>query len=90
MKYFVYFLYSKQKDRYYIGQTYDLEIRKLRHLIGTTKFTKQASDWELVYKEDYGTRAEAVRRERLIKSQKSRKYLEKLIFIKRALREPGG
>jgi putative endonuclease len=79
MKYFVYILYSESADKYYIGQTYDLNIRLLRHKLKTTHFTKQADDWKVVYSEDFKTRAEAMNREKFIKKQKSRKYIAELI-----------
>lgn len=50
--------------------------------MGKTKrhYTKnQKSNWKLVYSEKYSTRKEATRRERDIKSKKSRQYLENLI-----------
>ncbi|MDQ6985129.1 MAG: GIY-YIG nuclease family protein [Candidatus Dojkabacteria bacterium] len=45
--YFVYILYSKEIDRYYVGQTYDVGLRLERHALKTTRYTKQANDWEL-------------------------------------------
>lgn len=78
-KYFAYILYSAKLNKYYVGQTYNLKIRELRHKLGLTKFTKQADDWIVVYQEVFASRSEAIRRERNIKQQKSRKFIEKLI-----------
>lgn len=77
--FFVYILYSQKIDKFYIGQTYDLDLRLLRHKLKTTRFTKQADDWVLKYFEEFDSRAEAVRRERCIKKMKSKKYILNLI-----------
>jgi len=78
-KYFVYIIYSLSKDRYYVGQTQDLEKRLADHHSSRSKFTKQTKDWVLVYFEEFVTRSEAVKRELEIKSKKGRKYIEYLI-----------
>ena len=74
--YIVYVLYSKSKDRYYIGQTADLATRLSAH-----NFRKNlgASDWICVYRESYDTRSSAMQRESQIKRRKSRKYIEELV-----------
>jgi putative endonuclease len=75
----VYIIYSAFLDRYYVGSTANIEDRLFRHKNSGSKSTKSASDWELVYSEEFDTRSEAVMREREIKGKKSRKYLESLI-----------
>ena len=75
----VYIIYSAFLDRYYVGSTANIEDRLFRHKNSGSKSTKSASDWELVYSEEFDTRSEAVMREREIKGKKSRKYLEALI-----------
>lgn len=77
--FFIYILYSKSIDRYYIGQTSDLNNRLIRHNSSSTRFTARATDWLIIYSEEYLTRSEAVKRESLIKKMKSRKFLEELI-----------
>ena len=42
-------------------------------------FYKPGIPWKLVYKEEYRTRTEALKREREVKKKKSRKYIEFLI-----------
>ncbi|MCG9881800.1 MAG: GIY-YIG nuclease family protein [Bacteroidia bacterium] len=74
--YKVYVLYSVIKDKYYVGQTEDLPKRLNEHNIRRNLGT---ADWLIVYSESYETRTDAVRREREIKSKKSRKYIEGLI-----------
>ena len=77
--FFVYILYSEKLNRFYIGQTYNLEERLRKHRSSTKHFTGKAKDWVLKYTESYSTRKEAIAREREIKKKKSRKYIEYLI-----------
>ncbi len=74
--FYTYILYSVQADKYYIGQTENVEQRVIMHNL---RKNLGANDWELKYKEEFQTRAEAVRRESEIKSKKRRAYLENLI-----------
>lgn len=82
MMFYVYIIYSKQIDRFYIGQTENIENRIKNHLAGISKFTARANDWKLVYQEGYKTRTEAIQRENAIKKKKSRKYIEWVISKK--------
>ncbi len=77
---FVYIIYSSQLDKYYVGATGDLEQRLSKHLANHSGFTGKAKDWTLVYKELLPNMTEALKREHQIKSWKSRKMIEKLIF----------
>jgi putative endonuclease len=77
--FYTYILYSQKTDRYYVGSTQDLVARLNRHNSGATKSTKSGRPWELVYFEEYSTRAEAYNREQSIKKQKSRVYIESLL-----------
>ena len=75
----VYIIYSKTLDKYYVGQTDNLERRLIQHNSGYSKSTKSASPWELKHVERFNSRSEAMKRELEIKSKKSRKYIEYLI-----------
>jgi putative endonuclease len=77
--YFVYILYSEKLDRYYVGQTDNIDKRLDHHLLGISKYTSSATDWRLVHSESFQTRKEAIQRENEIKRKKSRKYIEWLI-----------
>ncbi len=72
MPFFVYILESESSGRFYIGQTGDLAARLSYHNANYSLALKNRGPWKLVYKEEYPTRAEAVRRERQIKSWKDR------------------
>ncbi|MFN8416193.1 MAG: GIY-YIG nuclease family protein [Cytophagaceae bacterium] len=77
--FFVYILFSQKNQKYYIGSSQNLEERLFRHNSGHSTFTKTGIPWVLVYKESFATRAEAVQREKYIKSQKSTVNLQNLI-----------
>ena len=77
--YFVYVI-KNEKHKIYIGQTNDLEKRLMRHngLLASkpksyTKINK--GKWEIVNKEDYKTRYEALKREKYLKSHIGRDWL---------------
>jgi putative endonuclease len=79
MAFYLYILYSENRNRYYVGQTEDLAIRLKSHMSGISPYTASSKDWQLVYQEEYLTRAEAIKRENQIKRKKSKKYIEHLI-----------
>ena len=68
--YYVYILYSRTKDRYYVGYTHNIEIRLSKHNAGATPSTRGGRPWELVYSEEYTDKSSALFREREIKSKK--------------------
>ena len=77
--YFVYILYSKTVDKYYVGYTNNLEHRLEQHNSSHKGFTSQSNDWEIAYSEEYESKQDAMQREKVIKSWKSRKRIEMLL-----------
>jgi putative endonuclease len=77
MKYSAYILYSKILDRFYIGQTHDLNERILIHIEKQFEdsFTARANDWELFHTIPCKSRTQAIQIESHIKKMKSRKYI---------------
>jgi len=75
----VYIIYSESSDRYYVGYCTDIERRIDKHNAGSTPSTKPYRPWILVYFEEYNSKKEAIKREKQIKKQKSKKYIERLI-----------
>ena len=76
----LYILYSSQLDRFYIGFTGEpVEARLQKHLANHSGFTGKAKDWKIVYKETHSTKAEAMQREKLLKSGKSKERIKALI-----------
>jgi putative endonuclease len=73
--YFVYVLRNPITQRHYTGHTADLVQRIGQHNHGVTKSTMNRGPWELVYQEEFASRAEAMRREKYLKSGKGREEL---------------
>ena len=91
MKFYVYILYTPLKNKYYIGFTGDLLSERIRkHNSNHKGFTGNIGDWELVYQEEFKTKSEAMKREKEIKSWKSRKIIEKLIGLEHPDLKSGG
>jgi len=79
MPHFLYILFSETRDRFYIGSCANIESRLIRHNAGATPSTKTGRPWEVVYSEQFDSKAEALKRENYIKRMKSRVLIEKLI-----------
>ncbi|MBN2638297.1 MAG: GIY-YIG nuclease family protein [Bacteroidales bacterium] len=77
--YIVYILFSRSLDRYYVGYTNSLERRLSEHNRKKGKYTDAGIPWELVSSEVFNSKSGAMVREKLIKSKKSRKYIEAII-----------
>ena len=77
----VYILQSQKNGRYYIGCTKDVAQRLQQHNLGMTNSTRNLRPWRLVYCENFDSRAEASKREALLKSWKNPKYLEQALGL---------
>jgi putative endonuclease len=83
--FYVYILISKKDNGFYIGCTKDLKIRIREHNAGHVKSTKNRLPMELIYYEAclnqsdafYRERADAVRREKYLKTYHGRMFLGK-------------
>ena len=75
----VYAIYSKKIDRFYIGQTSNLEQRLRSHREFDKGFTSRADDWKLIYSEEVNTRPEALKREKQLKSGNGRYFLKSFL-----------
>ena len=75
----VYILQNDLTNKYYIGFTNNFERRESEHNRGQTKSTKRKGKWRLVYKEEFKTRIEAIKREKQIKSYKGGNGFKRLI-----------
>jgi len=80
--YFVYVLRNERANKSYVGHTSDLKRRIIEHNnpnLNSKRYTKKIpGPWELIYKEEYSTRSEAMRREKFLKSGQGREWLKKL------------
>ncbi len=77
--FYVYILFSKTQEIYYIGYTsMILEERLRRHLSAHKGFTARAKDWEIVYFEIFTEKSFAIAQEQEIKKWKSKIKIEAL------------
>jgi putative endonuclease len=83
MSFCVYILYSLGVDRYYVGQTTNLEGQLERHNRGKNSHTKSGIPWKLVYKEEFEQSREALERKSEIASSPSRDALQQQIVSDR-------
>ena len=74
-----YVLLSKVSRRLYTGPTSDLERRLEQHNADVSTSTKNRGPWQLVHQENFLTLAEAVRRERYLKTGKGREELKQIL-----------
>jgi len=82
MKHFVYIIYSDSKDRFYIGETVNVEERISQHNSGyyDLSYSKQAKDWKLFWKLECNSRKQAIQIEKHIKKMRNRKYYHNLRY----------
>ena len=78
--YYTYVLYSEKYDLLYVGQTKDLHQRIDSHNSGLVKSTKHYRPWRIVYFQIFSTRAEAMRKEKQLKSGAGREFLRNTIL----------
>ncbi|WP_421869235.1 GIY-YIG nuclease family protein [Marinoscillum sp.] len=74
-----YIIFSKKRNRYYIGETSDVAKRISEHNTGYYKgaYTKSADDWTICLQLECLDRSHARKVETFIKRMKSRKFIEK-------------
>ena len=80
--FYVYILFSKSSDRFYIGHTNDLDRRLMEHNnpVSGKKYSAKHGDWELVFSLPVSeARSDAFRVERFFKKQKNREFILRLI-----------
>ncbi|HRY82956.1 MAG TPA: GIY-YIG nuclease family protein [Candidatus Moranbacteria bacterium] len=76
MEYFIYVIKSKIYKTRYIGSTSDVLKRLKEHNSKKCRYTSGRTPWELIYKEAFKTRSEAMKREKFLKSGQGRKWLD--------------
>ena len=72
---YVYILFSRSLDKYYTGQTNDLNNRLERHNSGYEKYTRKGIPWELIWYKSCADRSEAVKLESKIKKRGAKRFL---------------
>ncbi|OGY63932.1 MAG: endonuclease [Candidatus Harrisonbacteria bacterium RIFCSPLOWO2_02_FULL_41_11] len=73
--FYVYILKSLKNGRFYIGSTNNLERRLNEHNSGKSKYTSLTRPFVLIFKEEYLSRSEAMRREKFLKSGRGREWI---------------
>ncbi|WP_438989067.1 GIY-YIG nuclease family protein [Polaribacter sp.] len=79
MEFYVYILYSRLLDRFYIGSCKDVKNRLAKHLSNHKGYTSRTKDWEIMYSEKFESKIEAEKREKQIKNWKSKQMIIRLI-----------
>lgn len=80
--YYVYAIYNRKHDKFYIGETNNLRQRLEMHndhRFPTSYTARFDGFWELVYSEEYSIRQEARKREKQLKSYRGRQFINKFI-----------
>jgi putative endonuclease len=76
--FYIYILRSNTLQRHYVGSTENVEKRLQEHNSGKSLTTRAGVPWELIHTECFGTRSEAMLRERKIKACGVGRYLSDL------------
>jgi len=75
----VYVLQSARDGSHYVGSCCNITRRLGEHNSGTSSYTKGRRPWNVIYTEQFGTRSEAMKRERFLKSGKGRIELKAIL-----------
>ncbi len=73
--YCTYILFSAELNRFYTGQTQDLERRIAEHNRGKTPGMAKGMPWKLMYSKEVQSRTEALKLEKFIKKRGAARYL---------------
>jgi putative endonuclease len=74
--YTVYVLHSPKHEKIYIGFTGNVDARLLSHNeLGTKGWTIKFRPWNLVHKEEYASKTEALKREKQLKTATGREWI---------------
>lgn len=77
--FFVYIIESEKTGRHYVGSCGNIEARLKDHNSNQVRSTKNKGPYKLIYKEEFTSKQDALRREKQIKSYKSGRFFKKLI-----------
>jgi putative endonuclease len=76
----VYVLHSKSFDKIYVGFTGNLLQRMISHNeLGKKGWTIKFRPWVLIYKEEFNSKSEAMKREKELKSAAGRTFIRSLV-----------
>jgi putative endonuclease len=80
---FTVYVLRNEQGRLYVGQTANIEQRLVEHMSGLSTRTRSRGPWELVHQEQFETRADAMARERALKSGRENMALRQRFGLKR-------
>ncbi|OYU95414.1 MAG: endonuclease [Bacteroidetes bacterium B1(2017)] len=79
-KYYTYVLYSKTHEKIYIGYSSDIDSRiKSHNELSNKGYTFKFRPWELIHLEEFSTKADAMKREKQLKSANGRMFIWDMI-----------
>lgn len=78
---FLYIIYSQKLDKFYVGESQNVEQRLFLHNTHSFKkaYTKAANDWKIKLSFECNCRKDAIIIEKFIKKMKSRNFIVKVI-----------
>jgi putative endonuclease len=76
LKYYTYIIKSESYNTFYYGSTNNPYRRLKEHNKGKVRYTKGRRPWKLQYFELFGTRSEAMKREKFFKTIEGYEYLK--------------
>ena len=83
-EFYIYIIQSETTGKYYIGHTHNIDERLYQHnnhtYKGSLSTKRLKGPWKLVYSKEFETRSDAMQREKIIKSWKSHKAIDKFIL----------
>lgn len=79
MFYYIYVLESIETGRLYVGSTIDLRKRLKEHNRGLVFSTKPYQPWQLIHYAAYLHKADAVRREKYLKTNQGARLLKRML-----------
>ena len=72
----VYILFSKKSNKFYTGFTCDNLLERLRkHNSNHKGFTGRADDWNIAFSEEFETKSQALKKEKMIKKRGAKRFL---------------
>ena len=74
--FYIYVLWSSKLKKRYTGSTEFINKRISQHNRGYNKFTKGGIPWVLIHSEEFGTKTEALKSEKFLKSGQGRAWLD--------------
>lgn len=77
--FYVYIIYSKKINKYYVGYSSNLKERIRKHNCGSSKYTSKGTPWKLIYYEVFLSNIDARKEEKFLKSGKGRERLKFLL-----------